>query len=430
MKRRCVASMRAATVGALICVGLAAPSVAGAGTAEEVATAMEATSPERAAGRTPPSPPAQAKPPREPATPDAPGQNQKAPDQAKAPRRPFEPEGPAPGRGGKRIGAAPAPRGCTGAVWTTDASGATQNKNKYGAGESVYLNGRNFPAGATLTYTISKVNDKAATGFPSGTFTPGTGDFTARLIWPTPAETGHEYKVVVSFTGGNGQSCRKSDNFFFVGSEQEQPRVGAKEAGCPLRLTTRRVFERGRTTIGAYAVNPDGAAAAGTTVVLRGPGVDERALTDANGFVQFNLKSRRGGRFQVTVPGICRAPVTVATTDKAAAVGAFTANGIRINRSAVNETGISVTPRSLTVAKETIVTVRVELFGQPVVNGIVTLNGPGVRAVGRTGANGGVRVRVTPSRAGVLHVGVPNVTNRVKRFGVLGVVASGRGLAG
>ena len=114
-------------------------------------------------------------------------------------------------------------KGNAGAIWTTDSSGGTQDKNGYDIGEKVYLNGANFDPNASFNYTVEVVqnqgpvvksgtiNTDANGGFgPVFIFDPATFDFSQYK------KSGHvEFKVTFD--------CNKHDNFYVK---------------CPLPTTT------------------------------------------------------------------------------------------------------------------------------------------------------------------------------------------------
>ena len=105
-------------------------------------------------------------------------------------------------------------KGNAGAIWTTDSSGGTQDKNGYDIGEKVYLNGANFDPNVSFNYTVEVVqnqgpvvksgtiNTDANGGFgPVFIFDPATFDFSQYK------ESGHvEFKVTFD--------CNKHDNFY------------------------------------------------------------------------------------------------------------------------------------------------------------------------------------------------------------------------
>jgi hypothetical protein len=114
-------------------------------------------------------------------------------------------------------------KGNAGAIWTTDSSGGTQDKNGYDVGEKVYLNGANFDPNASFNYTVEVVQHQGPV-VKSGTIdTDENGDFGPIFIFDPSTfdfsqykESGHvEFKVTFD--------RNKHDNFYVK---------------CPLSTTT------------------------------------------------------------------------------------------------------------------------------------------------------------------------------------------------
>jgi uncharacterized repeat protein (TIGR01451 family) len=83
---------------------------------------------------------------------------------------------------------------------------------------------------------------------------------------------------------------------------------------------------------------------------------------------------------------------------------------------------LTVTPRTLTVGKKTIVRVRVREAGKPVQGVRVVITGRGVTKRANTNANGLARFVIMGRSPGILQIRVPaHATCRTQRIGVLGV---------
>ena len=119
---------------------------------------------------------------------------------------------------------------CPGSIMTTDETG-TVNKNQYAAGESVFIDGSNFPPAAELTFTVTHV----ATGqlmTSGGPFSAdAAGSFSAEFVWDgTDAlPDGGPYQVVVVYTSAAGAPCSKSDNFRYQGPPDTTPPTPPEE---------------------------------------------------------------------------------------------------------------------------------------------------------------------------------------------------------
>ena len=232
----------------------------------------------------------------------------------------------------------PTPEGCPGSVKTTNVGGeeaGTTNENRYTPTEDVFLQGSGFPNNLTqLTFTIEDVSGGAVifTGripggaaVPSESFMSPPGQF-LEAVWTAAQRVGvqgHEFKVTVTYIGGNGQTCQKSDNFFII-SAPVPPRfagqvaaAGAAQvagvaiiptAACPsgIRVTPRQIAV-GRRAIVTVRVRRDGQAVENALVVLRGPGIERAKATGASGVVRFRVRATRRGVVRVFVPNVCAA---------------------------------------------------------------------------------------------------------------------------
>jgi LPXTG-motif cell wall-anchored protein len=108
---------------------------------------------------------------------------------------------------------------CPGSIVTTDETGEDQNKNQYAAGESVFINGANFPPDASITFTVTHVpsGQQVASGGP---FTADAdGNFTAVFVWDGTGALpdGGPYSVDVFYLSTDGSECSKNDNFRYAG---------------------------------------------------------------------------------------------------------------------------------------------------------------------------------------------------------------------
>ena len=121
-------------------------------------------------------------------------------------------------------------------------------------------------------------------------------------------------------------------------------------------------------------------------------------------------------------------PVAAQFVAAVAAAGPAMVGGVPVIPTVACPTGITVSPRTLTLGQRTRVRVSVRINGNPVSNALVILRGAGIQKSAKTGAGGIARFTVTARRTGVLRVFVPNVF--VRRAGVLGAVAGGGGLTG
>lgn len=110
--------------------------------------------------------------------------------------------------------------GGPGAIWTTEAGCLVQNRNHYAVGEDVYLRGANFPAGASLAWTVTGQPGGASSDpglvVASGAVTadPG-GAFCLRVYTVQPGDRG-EYTVDVV-------GAKKNDNFRVRGAAPTPP---------------------------------------------------------------------------------------------------------------------------------------------------------------------------------------------------------------
>jgi hypothetical protein len=109
---------------------------------------------------------------------------------------------------------------CTGSIFTTDETGEEQNKNQYDAGESVFINGANFPPGASITFTVTHVpsGQQVASGGPFSA--DADGNFTAVLVWDGTGSLpdGGPYTVDVFYLSGENE-CSANDNFRYAGDD-------------------------------------------------------------------------------------------------------------------------------------------------------------------------------------------------------------------
>jgi len=82
---------------------------------------------------------------------------------------------------------------------------------------------------------------------------------------------------------------------------------------------------------------------------------------------------------------------------------------------------VTVTPKSLRVGKRATIVVRVTASGKPVMGRKVVVKGAGILKTARTNARGVARIRVTPRRAGIVTITVPQkLSCGGKRIGVVG----------
>ena len=82
---------------------------------------------------------------------------------------------------------------------------------------------------------------------------------------------------------------------------------------------------------------------------------------------------------------------------------------------------VTITPKSLRVGKRATIVVRVTARGNPVKGRKVVVKGAGILKSARTNARGFARIRVTPRRAGIVTITVPQkLTCGGKRIGVVG----------
>ncbi|MEK6974562.1 MAG: hypothetical protein AABW41_04985 [Nanoarchaeota archaeon] len=100
--------------------------------------------------------------------------------------------------------------GCNGAIWTTDQSGGTQDKNHYAVGEGVYLNADNFDADEECSWNIQKLSQPPHDIIASGNVnTDSNGQINAYLLYTTqPSDFGSEFKVTLECG-----RCEKHDNY-------------------------------------------------------------------------------------------------------------------------------------------------------------------------------------------------------------------------
>ena len=112
-------------------------------------------------------------------------------------------------------------------------------------------------------------------------------------------------------------------------------------------------------------------------------------------------------------PGRTRPTTTLATTLVPAPL-------VRQPRAAVCDQ-VTITPKSLRVGKRATIVVRVTARGNPVKGRKVVVKGAGILKSARTNARGFARIRVTPRRAGIVTITVPQkLTCGGKRIGVVG----------
>ena len=96
----------------------------------------------------------------------------------------------------------------TGAIWTTsDTCGSPQNVNLYEVGETIYINGSNFTAGANLPWDITRVSGGSEKPtVASGSLTVGSnGAFCIAAYQLQASDAGFTYQATVGDV--------KSDNF-------------------------------------------------------------------------------------------------------------------------------------------------------------------------------------------------------------------------
>lgn len=86
----------------------------------------------------------------------------------------------------------------------------------------------------------------------------------------------------------------------------------------------------------------------------------------------------------------------------------------------------TVRPTAIPAGEATNLRVTIRRSGQPLADRRVVLRGPGVSKATRTNDQGVARARVTPSRAGILRIRVPNLANCTRRISILGAVAGGQ----
>ena len=81
----------------------------------------------------------------------------------------------------------------------------------------------------------------------------------------------------------------------------------------------------------------------------------------------------------------------------------------------------TVTPKTTTVGKKKTIVVRVTAAGKPVAGQTVVVRGGGVLKKGKTNKNGVARITITPKKAGIITVTIPQkISCSTKRIGVVG----------
>jgi hypothetical protein len=188
--------------------------------------------------------PTQQAAPAEPPPGDQPGQSENAPGHQGEPPGPPEGagNGDKPGSDKGPGGAAPEggsdsdPPGCNGTIHLSASGSSVQGTEpKYTRGETVYVHGTGFDASEAFTsYTVEDVNDHVMVGGGGGWSADASGAFVLTAISTSGLVDAHEYKITVYWPemlpNGESKECRKSKNFFIVGSTEE---AGGQTGGQP-----------------------------------------------------------------------------------------------------------------------------------------------------------------------------------------------------
>ena len=121
-----------------------------------------------------------------------------------------------------------------------------------------------------------------------------------------------------------------------------------------------------------------------------------------------------------TVTVVGKEPEPNTANNTATATTLVPAPLVRQPRAAVCDQ-VTITPKSLRVGKRATIVVRVTARGNPVKGRKVVVKGAGILKSARTNARGFARIRVTPRRAGIVTITVPQkLTCGGKRIGVVG----------
>ena len=93
-------------------------------------------------------------------------------------------------------------------------------------------------------------------------------------------------------------------------------------------------------------------------------------------------------------------------------------------------TAISIGRATLTLGTRSTLAVRVRVSGQALAGMQVVARGAGIATSSTTDANGRLRLRVTPTRVGILRIAVPGALTCSKQLGVTRKVEQGVQLTG
>lgn len=215
---------------------------------------------------------------------------------------------------------------------------------------------------------------------------------TARVSIPGDPNPDNDTDTVVTPQGGSGTAGEG----------------GSCENGA-LAVTPEIVYVGERAKVVATVEDRHGNAVRGAKVVLRGPGADRTARTNAAGRAKFEVSARNAKQ---------RWTVTAAGCDLKELVKATRLDSCR---------GLTVSPGSVEVGEVSALRVRLRSpRGNPLAGVSVRAKGAGVEERARTDAAGRATLRVRPSEPGVIAVRAPKAFGCEMVIGAVGGASGGQ----
>ena len=258
--------------------------------------------------------------------------------------------------------------------------------------------------------------DESCAGECSDPQPPGLaiGPESGEVVWNTTGlgEGTWQSSVVIESLSGAGAVVSSSQVTYLIrvraGAPPSAPETGpapaprGPDAACTLSVSRNRIPAAVPTSIRVRAFRVDGTPASRVTVTLTGTGGVRRQqrVTDANGYVTFTVTARRANaRIRVNASGGCG-------TRSLQARRSSDCSGLRANA------------QSIRLGSARVVTVRLRIAGRVIAGAVIRAIGAGVSAAGTTNRRGFARLRIRPTRGGVIRITAPAVLSCGRAIGV------------